>query len=671
MKQVLQNQSFNLKKWLKARNYIVVLISLFATISMTSQSLPICTDFNSGTNEGWNPLASNISISNPNTLDGTDYLRIRDASGASWTYNTSTYPTNLINLEGNCLCFDYKVFNDGVSGTAVNLNPIITIFQGANPNSGGVRATFRATSITITENSDWVHVCAPITGCSGATLPSNAQGSWTMASGLDCTDWNNLLSNVSGFAFWIDVSGSSAQTEIVGVDNICIQECDIDVGQEGETDYCCDSDINEIKNGNFEGGNSGFTSSYSVGSNSLYGTVPGQYYVGTNADGLAISSLWNVNDHSACTIGSINDEVLFINGKTTQPPTTESVVYQQNIMLGSANEEGRYKFCANFKNMPQATFDIIPQIDIRVNGISQTGGYVTLNNTIVTDPCSWELVGFDFIAVGSVNIEVFLKEDGFGDGNDFAMDDISIQKLQDPNYSITVQHQGDPQVITGSINSIAVADDSLECESKDYCWYVVEVTNYGGGSISYDINTFASGNSTGSSSYIPSYMPCGTPWNLTTTYPCYPFAQDTLYMIGLYTPPNPECCLDEGWSYQLTFNHNRSSGVLSEDQKDEIRSMLKCGGNATGDDNNDSTHGKTDNSLVVYPNPASDILNIISDKKVKTYQVFNYLGKAIQTKSVYNEKLETINISNLDNGVYILSVVNTDGTIKKTKFIKR
>lgn len=459
----------------------------------------------------------------------------------------------------------------------------------------------------------------------------------------------------------------------IGLDNFCLT---IDEDEQGETDYCCDSDVNEIVNGNFESGNSGFTSAYIVGANSSYGTVPGEYYVGTNADGLSISPLWDVNDHSHCTIGSINDEVLFVNGKTTQASGTESAVYEQNITLGSStNQEKKgYKFCANFKNMPQATFDIIPQIDIRVNGVSQTG-YVTLNNTTVTDPCSWENISFTFTAVGSVNVQIFLKEDGLGDGNDFAMDDISIQELQDPAYSITVQHQGSPQQITGSINTINASDDRLLCENSepnqaDYYWYVIEVTNYSGGSLTYDINTLGWGNTASSYVTTPFGTGTGAPWNLTTQFPGYPFDNNKLYLIGLYTPKNPDCCLDEGWTYQLTYNFRDSNdgGILSDEQKEELKALF-------GVIPEDGTSSEIERSerVNIYPNPASNFIRFdAGNRSVSGYEIVSIMGKKEISKKVNkNEIIGNIAIDKLSTGVYILNVLLEDGSIASTKFIKK
>ncbi|CAM1363863.1 T9SS type A sorting domain-containing protein [Tenacibaculum xiamenense] len=465
--------------------------------------------------------------------------------------------------------------------------------------------------------------------------------------------------------------GDGGGKRYIGLDNFCLTVDDTQ--PQGETDYCCDSDVNEIRNGNFENGNSGFSSSYSVGTNSLYGTVPGQYYVGTNADGLNISPLWNINDHSSCTIGSTNDEVLFVNGRTTQPSGTESVIYEQNITLGSSDdqEEKKYKLCANFKNMPQATFDILPEIEIRVTGASTyNSGFFTVN-TDESDPCDWQLESAVFNGLGNITIQFVLKEDGLGDGNDVAIDDISLQQLDDPAYSITVQHQGNPQEITGSINTIDASDDKLLCDSSvagqaDYFWYVIEVTGYTGGTLTYDITTLGWGNT--GSSYVTTPFGSGTgpAWNLTTTFPGYPFDDDTLYLIGLYTPPNPDCCLDEGWTYQLTYNHRSSNTgpVLSEKQKEELKALF---GVILDENRNESEN------LSIYPNPTRNTIYLNTGKqKITKYDIVSVLGKREMTyKSDKNNEVNNIDISKLNRGVYIIKIQLDNGVTVSRKFIKK
>ncbi len=480
---------------------------------------------------------------------------------------------------------------------------------------------------------------------------------------FDLIDLNGNLQTVTQLSSKV-VNGVQ-DGEVPGLDNdVCFCE-----DEEGDSDYCCGLDGNLVENGNFEAGDMDFNSAYAVGANTLYGTNAGKYYVGTNLDGLSISPLWDVNDHSFCTIASTNDKVLFVNGKTTQPSGTESVIWEQNIVLNT-QEKALYKFCANFKNMPQATFDILPKIEIRVTGgATVNSGFITINQN-AADPCAWQLEGFDFTASGSVNIQIVLKEDEFNDGNDLAIDDISLQEMPDPEYSITVQHQGNPQVITASVDTISPTDDELMCDSDDYYWFVAEVLTYP----SITIGPLSWGNNAGVYINPPgSFYPSAT-WNLTTQFPLYTFAQDTMYIIGLYTPPNPDCCVDESFTYQLTFNHRAQvNGVngLSARQRQEIIDLLGVIGNGEDGGNERLIDSQEKQKVSVFPNPSNDYISIQSESKVTSFSISNIFGRVEITNKVISENnLNNISVTNLKKGVYTLTVITENGEKINTKFIK-
>ena len=629
---------------MKTKNYFLLLLCLFSFTMVTAQD-EICTDFESGSTEGWTNLFSVLSISSP-ALDGTNYLRVRDDSGASWTYNDTSYPTNFEQHLGSCLCFDYKVFNDATSG-APTLNPKITIYQGANPNSYSLRATFIST-ISITENSDWVHVCAPIELATGGVMPSNADGAWVMSGGATPADWNTLLGNVSGLSFWVDVAGSGAQSEVIGVDNICIQECDNDEPPSNEGAYCCD-DENLVLNGNFEAGDTNFSSSYIQTAS----TYPGEYDV-TNT---AVNFGATVTDHSFCEDPisyPSNDMYMVVNGRTQQ--TSTAIVWEQTI---NGLEEGeRYKFCANFKNMPQCTFDILPVVFM--NAGTTSSGAQTIN-TVTSDPCNWQNVEITFTATGpSQSVRILLDEGGNGDGNDVAIDDIYVGKLTDPNLQITVQHDGTTNQITGSLNTISTTDDNLHGVECEYYWYVAESSGF---PVSVVWSTFAYGN--GSGSMLPPFASTPGPnWDLTTTFPGYTFADDTLYVIGMYTP---ECgCYDEGFTYQLTYNGR--SGMSEETKQDIIDAIL----NGLDGDLQDDPQEMQPTTLTLYPNPVGDEFQIkLLGENIEEIEVLDLSGKKVLNKRLSGETTETINAASLPSGIYFVRVKDSNNKIHRTKLIKR
>jgi hypothetical protein len=77
-------------------------------------------------------------------------------------------------------------------------------------------------------------------------------------------------------------------------------------------------------------------------------------------------------------------------------------------------------------------------------------------------------------------------------------------------------------------------------------------------------------------------------------------------------------------------------------------------------------------NLKVYPNPASDILNIsLSNINFKNSNivVYNVSGMEV-SKSTMNGANAQLNIESLSNGVYFVKVSNENGFSKTVKFIK-
>lgn len=602
-------------------------------ISLSYGQNEICTTFESGSFDGWQNYGTTSSISFPNTIDNSNFLQLLDGSGASWGYNSSSYPHDLTPFIEDCLCFDYKVFNDGNVNTVSNIHPAVEIYNGATPQSSSFRAAFIA-SITVTENDPWVHICAPILQSDGTTLPSNSDGQWV---NVTPAQWNSLLSNAGGIAFGTDVAGSGQQTEIIGVDNVCIRNCDNIPPPTEEGSFCCDGE-NLVENGNFEFGNTGFSSSYTNNA----AVYPGQYNVTNSAAPFGAT----VTDHSLCAdpvAYATNDNYMMVNGKTQQ--SGNAVIWNRTI--SGLVQGGKYKFCANFKNMPQCTFDILPRVDMRVVGVGSTGFSIISANP--ADPCDWVNKEFDFTASGSsVTLRIFIDQTGNGDGNDLAIDDISVTKLIDPNLSITVQHQGNPQQITASINTISTSDDVLHGTDCEYYWFVAEVVSYP--PIVVSGPSFASGNASGNS--IGS-----SPWNLTTTFPDYVFNHNILYIIGMYTPV---CgCYDEGFTYQLTYNNRPVGNEMTEEQKQQIIYWILNGYNG-GLGTNDQAKGATD--LLIYPNPVEDSFNIsLLGDSLKSVEVNSLTGQTIISRTFKEGKTEeTIDISSLASGMYFVRVTGVN-----------
>jgi len=70
----------------------------------------------------------------------------------------------------------------------------------------------------------------------------------------------------------------------------------------------------------------------------------------------------------------------------------------------------------------------------------------------------------------------------------------------------------------------------------------------------------------------------------------------------------------------------------------------------------------------VYPNPATDFLNVESGAtKIKNYQLFNVAGKLVR-EGVYNRNLE---VSDLNNGLYVLRLETNKGVVHQKVMIEK
>ncbi|MDG1245844.1 MAG: T9SS type A sorting domain-containing protein [Polaribacter sp.] len=85
----------------------------------------------------------------------------------------------------------------------------------------------------------------------------------------------------------------------------------------------------------------------------------------------------------------------------------------------------------------------------------------------------------------------------------------------------------------------------------------------------------------------------------------------------------------------------------------------------------EATAGIDDQDLVslnMYPNPASDVLNISAQSTINSVEIFNVLGQKVITMQVENTSAE-INVSNLNAGIYLIKYeINNSSSTKK--FVK-
>ena len=74
----------------------------------------------------------------------------------------------------------------------------------------------------------------------------------------------------------------------------------------------------------------------------------------------------------------------------------------------------------------------------------------------------------------------------------------------------------------------------------------------------------------------------------------------------------------------------------------------------------------TNNSISLYPNPANDVMNISSSNSITKIEVFDMQGRNVAS----NNNASNVNVAALGKGVYIVKVVQENGSVIAKQFIK-
>ncbi len=80
------------------------------------------------------------------------------------------------------------------------------------------------------------------------------------------------------------------------------------------------------------------------------------------------------------------------------------------------------------------------------------------------------------------------------------------------------------------------------------------------------------------------------------------------------------------------------------------------------------------NSVYLYPNPTSNILNIVVENKLETpeaYTIVNNIGQIIKSKKIESVEDLHVNVSNLTQGIYFLKLSRNQSETNTIRFIKK
>ncbi len=85
-----------------------------------------------------------------------------------------------------------------------------------------------------------------------------------------------------------------------------------------------------------------------------------------------------------------------------------------------------------------------------------------------------------------------------------------------------------------------------------------------------------------------------------------------------------------------------------------------------------TTGGLAENNIVssAFPNPASDVFNIELNTVATKVSIIGMDGKIVSTKDVNSNSI-SLNVANLNAGVYLYEIVSSNGTVSRSTFVKK
>ena len=114
--------------------------------------------------------------------------------------------------------------------------------------------------------------------------------------------------------------------------------------------------------------------------------------------------------------------------------------------------------------------------------------------------------------------------------------------------------------------------------------------------------------------------------------------------------------------YEMSDPYNEAYMQKVYPAEDGLYSVIKISINSNGVEN-------IENEISIYPNPAIEKVNIVSNEIIKNMQIVNFLGKVVLNVEVNN--LQTIvNTSEFQSGVYIFKINTDNSTFVKKVTVK-
>jgi hypothetical protein len=123
--------------------------------------------------------------------------------------------------------------------------------------------------------------------------------------------------------------------------------------------------------------------------------------------------------------------------------------------------------------------------------------------------------------------------------------------------------------------------------------------------------------------------------------------------VTTYTDTYPSTLVSGIFKYYVTtlYKNTANNLILCEPSSDTVMVTFPAVGM------NELTNGQ----IMIYPNPANDVVNIKSDYNITRVDVMNFVGQNVYTNTNVEAMTTKINVSTLKAGVYFVKVTTTEG----------
>ncbi|MDA0178192.1 MULTISPECIES: M43 family zinc metalloprotease [Mesoflavibacter] len=175
-----------------------------------------------------------------------------------------------------------------------------------------------------------------------------------------------------------------------------------------------------------------------------------------------------------------------------------------------------------------------------------------------------------------------------------------------------------------------------------------------------------------------------------TTWEFRDSSNTILYSGGPYTnndstPVNDTFTVTIGECYTFTINDSFGDGICcaygngSYELRTDNNDVIFAGGafdnqeNVVVSVNNLSVDSfSLANTISIYPNPTTDVLNIkaTNNNLPESYKVYNMLGQLVASKTILNDSDLAVSTSNYSNGMYFIKI-EKEGNVLSLPFIKK